>query len=286
MTGQIFKMIHKKCRNTVYPLTKIQRFIVPDDKISWNVDFPEYSPGVYNSPVLQGKVWADPDIADASFQPQWNKLDGKVNRESYIGHYQADEDNYPLNPIGRSGLRGRGVLGRWGPNHAADPIVTRWKSNNDDSAVVDEKSKHPVLQFVGIQRKDTGEWALPGGMVDPGERVSVTLCREFMEEALNSLEKGSVELKSMKKTITDFFNQGEEVYKGYVDDPRNTDNAWMETIAFNFHDSTGKIVGIIDLQAGDDAKNVKWMDINKELSLYASHKDFIEKVAKRHNACW
>lgn len=30
-----------------------------------------------------------------------------------------------------------------------------------------------------------------------------------------------------------------QVYKGYVDDPRNTDNAWMETVAVNFHDDTG-----------------------------------------------
>jgi len=30
-----------------------------------------------------------------------------------------------------------------------------------------------------------------------------------------------------------------QVYKGYVDDPRNTDNAWMETVAVNFHDESG-----------------------------------------------
>jgi hypothetical protein len=31
----------------------------------------------------------------------------------------------PLNPLGRTGMNGRGLLGRFGPNHAADPIVTR-----------------------------------------------------------------------------------------------------------------------------------------------------------------
>ena len=30
-----------------------------------------------------------------------------------------------------------------------------------------------------------------------------------------------------------------QVYAGYVDDPRNTDNAWMETVAKNFHDEAG-----------------------------------------------
>ena len=30
--------------------------------------------------------------------------------------------------MGRTGMTGRGLLGRFGPNHAADPIVTRYES--------------------------------------------------------------------------------------------------------------------------------------------------------------
>lgn len=67
--------------------------------------------------------------ADLNFKPQWNTLDGNVNRKSFIGSYIINNGK-PLNPVGRTGLEGRGILGRWGPNHAADPIVTRWKRNN------------------------------------------------------------------------------------------------------------------------------------------------------------
>ena len=35
-----------------------------------------------------------------------------------------------------------------------------------------------------------------------------------------------------------------------MDDPRNTDNSWMETVAVNFHDKTGKSVGQFKLHAG------------------------------------
>lgn len=28
---------------------------------------------------------------------------------------------------------------------------------------------------------------------------------------------------------------GLQVYKGYVDDPRNTDNAWIETVVVSIH---------------------------------------------------
>lgn len=40
--------------------------------------------------------------------------------------------------------------------------------------------------MLAIQRRDSGEWAIPGGMIDPGETVTNTLKREFIEEALNS----------------------------------------------------------------------------------------------------
>ena len=66
----------------------------------------------------------------------------------------------------------RGALGKWGPNHAADPIVTRY-----------DPARPQQIQMVAIKRGDTGEWAIPGGMVDPGESVSVTVKREFKEEA-------------------------------------------------------------------------------------------------------
>lgn len=43
-----------------------------------------------------------------------------------------------MNPVGRTGISGRGVLGRWGPNHAADPVVTRWKKQADGKMDTDK----------------------------------------------------------------------------------------------------------------------------------------------------
>lgn len=64
------------------------------------------------------------------FHPKWNSIDGKVDRTTFHGKYEI-HDNLPLNVAGRTGIVGRGLLGRWGVNHAADPIVTRWKRNID-----------------------------------------------------------------------------------------------------------------------------------------------------------
>lgn len=135
-----------------------------------------------------------------------------------------------------------------------------------------------VLEVVLIERQDTGEWAIPGGMVDPGEKVSATLKREFTEEALNS--------GASPDLLETFFSSGVEIYKGYVDDPRNTDNAWMETVAMNFHDETGDQVGQFNLEAGDDAAKVQWSEVNSNLKLYASHSEIIKTVVERLNAHW
>lgn len=115
-------------------------------------------------------------------------------------------------------------------------------------------------------------------MVDPGENVSATLKREFTEEALNSGVDTNI--------FEEFFSGGEEIYKGYVDDPRNTDNAWMETVAMNFHDETGDKVGKFKLEAGDDAAKVKWAQVSSETKLYASHSDIIKKVVELLGAHW
>ncbi|XP_040822513.1 ADP-ribose pyrophosphatase, mitochondrial isoform X2 [Ochotona curzoniae] len=246
---------HKKARTSPYPGSKVQRSKVPDDKVGWLVEWQDYNPVEYTAvSVLAGPEWADPQIR---------------------------------NPVGRTGLVGRGLLGRWGPNHAADPIITRWKKDSSGNKITHPVSGKRILQFVAIKRKDCGEWAIPGGMVDPGEKISAALKREFGEEALNSLQKSSAEKKKIEEQLHRLFSQDHLViYKGYVDDPRNTDNAWMETEAVNYHDETGEVMDNLTLEAGDDAGKVKWVDISDQLELYASHSQFIKLVAEKRNAHW
>ncbi|XP_052074855.1 ADP-ribose pyrophosphatase, mitochondrial-like isoform X2 [Mytilus californianus] len=278
---------HCKARCEVYPRTKdVKRFKVPDDKVPWKVPFPEYSPPSFTTEtVLSGPYYADPDICSGKGEiTKWNEIDGRVSRVSFEGKYEVVE-GLPLNPVGRTGLKHRGCLGRWGPNHAADPIVTRWKRTDDDQIVKGEDGK-PIMQFVSVQRRDNGEWAIPGGKVDAGEVVTDTVLREFGEEALSTKEISQEEKYKAVESMKQFFTKGIEVYEGYVDDPRNTDNAWMETTAYHFHDHDGTKVGQFNLHAGDDAMAVQWMDCNSAINLYASHKSFLQEAAKRIDASW
>ncbi|KAJ3601312.1 hypothetical protein NHX12_032283 [Muraenolepis orangiensis] len=248
---------HLKSRCQPYPGSQIKRFSVPDDKVDWSKVWTQYSPVHHtDASVTKKPTWADPDIG-SMFTPRFNSVDGAVDRTSFQGEYKVVQ---------------------------AKPL---WKVDAKGQKLSHPATKRPVLQFISIKRKDCGEWAIPGGMVDPGELVSLTLQREFSEEALNSIAATAGERAKTHERITKLFNSpGFQVYKGYVDDPRNTDNAWMETVAVNFHDETGNSVSELPLQAGDDAGQVAWADIDSSVSLYASHSHFLEMVAKERHAHW
>lgn len=130
MNATALKLLHTKCRGP-YPGASQTRSTVPDQQVSWQVAYPEYAPTSYTAPVVaSGPVWADKDFLtdkEAAGAVKWNAVDGKIDRRSFEGEYELNEHGVPKNPLGRTGMVGRGLLGRFGPNHAADPIVTRYE---------------------------------------------------------------------------------------------------------------------------------------------------------------
>ncbi|RWS20717.1 ADP-ribose pyrophosphatase-like protein, partial [Leptotrombidium deliense] len=273
-------LVHEVYMN--YAGKQILRFKVPPQLKCWTVDFPDYKPTQF-SLDFSGKEWADPNIGEAGFNPKWNAVDGEVNRQSHEGEYKV-VNGYPLNPSGRTGISGRGNRGKWGPNHAGDAVVTRWKRDHTNQIIHDKLTNLPILQFVSILRKDDNQWAIPGGHVDVGEHVAAAVKREFFEEALNSKYLSGNDIDSIEKSLNSFFENGVEIYRGVVDDPRNTDNAWMETVVYNFHDESGEVLRNINFIAGDDAIGVKWLDISSTLKLFANHLTFIEKTVRKLKA--
>ena len=120
---------HEQARSENNPHYRGKRIPVGDDKVPWSVTWEEYNPEAFTSQTVldngrdqpEGMKWADPPDPKLSYAPH---LERRLTFEN-DGVIVFDPDGYPLNPRGRTGLRGRGLLGAWGPNHAADPIVTR-----------------------------------------------------------------------------------------------------------------------------------------------------------------
>ena len=197
------------------PLYLGKRIVVSDKQVPWSFAWPDYNPSDFTAQVVidnsallsTGNKWADPaELQGSAVKPGFESLLAEVReRTTYVGGQRGEKlvtaidfvAGMPLNPRGRTGLRGRGLLGKWGPNHAADPIVTRYLGSQ--------------LQMVAIKRNDTGDWAIPGGMVDEGETVPLTLRREFTEEG-GHMEQS---LKFLFEQLTaELFKDGDPVYCG------------------------------------------------------------------------
>lgn len=273
---------HVKAR-TETPSGYPARFPVPAEGVSWQVQYPEYHPPVFVADAVKAERrekgdsgWADPDPYQMSTE----------ERESFVCSVRARMKGYgesivydhetglPLNPRGRSGIQGQGLLGRIGENTAADPMLFR----------VHEGS----LELLLIKRKSlsgNGQWALPGGMVEPGDTVSRTLLKECVEETLATNESLSPQEKEAAieklRQLLDFDTKGTAVYSGYVDDPRNTDNAWIVTNAYMRLLDSNELEAIRtnfgEFHAGDDAAQVAWKTVDQSLldTLYASHAELI-----------
>jgi hypothetical protein len=61
--------------------------------------------------------------------------------------------------MGRTGVRGRGALIRWGPNKSIMAIITRWKKHRGQFVVVDRQR---ILEAMIFKDKLTNDWKLPG----------------------------------------------------------------------------------------------------------------------------
>ncbi|XP_036301235.1 transient receptor potential cation channel subfamily M member 2 isoform X2 [Pipistrellus kuhlii] len=258
---------HINARHLLYPNSPIVRFPVPNEKVPWETEFLIYDPPFYSA-ERKDKDLVDPvgNALDPLAGITYNALDGPTDRRSFHGSY-AVQDGFPLNPMGRTGLRGRGALCCFGPNHTLQPVVTRWRRNQDGA--ICRRSIKKVLEVLVVKHVLAEHWALPGGSREPGETLPQKLKQVLQREFWPSFES--------------LLLQGTEVYKGYVDDPRNTDNAWIETVAVSVHFPDQSDVELkrlnSHLYAGDPGMSVRWQVVDKRISLYANHKAILQKVA-------
>jgi ADP-ribose pyrophosphatase len=239
-----------------------ERVTVPDGLRSWDRKFTDYQPPFYESPRLAANDrtripggWADPACVTRDELMLWSKTGYMHSYEGPIRH--DPETGYPLNPLGRLGIAGRGLLGKWGPNHASDAMLTRVGPTSG------------LLEVLLIQRK-SGEWALPGGMVDSGETPRDAAYRELQEETGLSMDGTRPRL----------------VYQGICDGPRLTDNAWIESSVYHFHLAADSPVSTATPRASDDAHDAKWSVVTPELlySLYANHREHVGMALSQFRA--
>ncbi len=192
--------------------------------------------------------WAHPNLDDPNLSvAERNRLREEIRAD--IKRFSRSTKFVNGMPRNRkeTGLRGRGLLGRYGPNPAEDPVILRHNEKGE-------------LEVLTIERGDgVAGRALPGAMIQWGEetKTGVTASRALYDKTGIRLD----------------LTGGMVVYEGAVDDWRDTNDAWVESRAvaklLSWEESK-----YLKPEAGANAKenSAKWVRVDDPNNkFYARH---------------
>jgi ADP-ribose pyrophosphatase len=171
------------------------------DLAPWSIPCPDYNPPYHVEDHVLGNDrtrviggWADPeDVALAGLS-------------DHCPAARCDADGRPLHPFGRTGIAGRGALGRWGPNLSVVALVTRQRPGEGSNEVL-------------LGGRGAGDPLLPPqGFVRPGEDPEVAWARILVSQTGWQPGEPTVLLS-----------------EGYGYDARRTDHAWVRMHARHLH---------------------------------------------------
>jgi ADP-ribose pyrophosphatase len=228
-------------------MREVKRAPVATNQVSWEAAAPDYNPLFIDIPRGHSRARKPDDYPDPA-DPRTIDSFTTISGEPVV----RDTDGRPRNPAGRTGIAGRGILNKWAENPAADLIVTR------------ENPETGEIEAVAIQRKDTGEWGIPGGKVGEGESPAAAALREFYEEAGGRGDTAAVVADPWGLDMS----RARVIYAGYIDDSRNTDNAWMASTVYHRHLTPAEAERFV-LQASSDARAARWVPVHARF--FASH---------------
>lgn len=275
--------LHNISRQSPYPGTKIQRFPVPDKFVPWEVMWLDYDPVAYTRPRSQFpgplQVYVDEDILMLSTNENVQSLPSlswnctsmspagiSIDRRSWIDNtdgstviYILESEGVPRNPAGRTGLKGKGALPRWGPNHYVLFVISRYQK----SRISLSQARGLEVALMRIFRTD--QFVLPGDFV-PGEQKYdgvMRVCFKIPEGATITTPEKVKEFFAGCLADPSDPNQVEcsIARRGYMDDPMNTDNCWREVELWKIHYSGEETLGE-KFQA-----NVVWRLVTDDLFL-------------------
>ena len=210
------------------PASYPPRFRVLIDAAPWDTECPDYTPPYHVDPSVLASDrsrtpggWADPEESETT---------GKPRDQDTAGH--RDASGRALNSRGRTGIAGRGLLGRWGPNVMVSGIVTRAGGTTGGLEIL-----------LGRNTKNE-ELSLPKGFVTPDETPEAAVAR-ILENEIGWRPDP---------------DRGEVIFEGYSYDARQTDHAWVEMQARLFHQDDSCTP--LQLRAGENFDDVEWRSLN------------------------
>ena len=174
----------------------------------------------------------------------------------------------PLNPKGRTGLRGRAGFLHWGPNFTSDAVITREVKVGLKTITQVLLVRRPDLDVATSAASTLPPWGLPGGDIRCEDKAAPAARREFVEFGASAIsERKPAEQASAREafvaTAETVWSRGHTLYAGYIDHARNTDNAWIEWSAVAFHSDLAESSVLATGRIADGATPYrKWAELD------------------------
>ena len=279
----------------------IRPLFVPSPKMLWEKEWADYDPPAYTSPYILflGATDRGRGVDATNTAPGWIHQHPYADSSCPLapslfnasGRPDFGPDGIPRHPIGRTGMLGRGNLGRWGANPQEHYIITRWR--NDALHTRMTRYGAPLLEVL-LCKKESGEWGLPGGFLNLDDEheseYSVLMTTfgihedqlvgsEYLKELNMFLNSPAHPLKS-PRTHDD---AGRPLF-----DPRDTDNAWVEHYHRHIHlrDHERRRFKITDSPGNESVKVITWATVHGLLHLPPASMHELQRIVTEHGAFW
>ncbi|KAL3311524.1 Transient receptor putative cation channel subfamily M member 2 [Cichlidogyrus casuarinus] len=213
--------------------------------------------------------------------------------------YPSDdpESGWPRNPGGRTGHAGCGHLALWGPNPTLMLTFTRFKRNKDSQTICMAGGK-PVIEALFMHSRDGQYYQFPWFFLKHNRNCDGNTCQPILLASvlhlLTQLANQSSMLTAAEKEakLVTACTRGAKMktlYKGYLDDAINCDNAWLEVAVINcqFNENKPLIFGILEKIFCSDYFAVEWVELNSQFLIdraRESHKEVSVKLLDMLNS--
>jgi ADP-ribose pyrophosphatase len=223
------------------------RYRISIDMASWNVPVEAYKPPYFVSEevLANDRLKLEEGFADP---------EGKWEHEDFITWgkpYQRDDQGKPLNPIGRTGIQGRGNLGLWGSNPMIILLPIRYAPETKQLEILISSQPHAEdIICVHLRRGETEEVAF---------------------------QRATEKIGEISKYRTT------KIHEGYLYDPRQTDHAWVDAQVILIYWSDEE-----DAE-GVESEDRIWKDLDHTLinSLHSSHGIVVRKALQHiYDEAW
>ncbi|KRX34867.1 ADP-ribose pyrophosphatase, mitochondrial [Trichinella murrelli] len=231
-----FSSAQPLCQSLRYHNTGMLR-VTPANAKFFEGSFVAYKPPDFSASYPKEKSFDD-------FDP--SHKDGSIDRRPMDNKKYAVKDGRPLNPGGFTGLQGRGVHPRWGPNFMAIFVITR--REGDKLEVLSTSSSLKPVSF-------------PHFYVDNYDLA--TLSSQLEKIILHSNSQNSHSGEEIKKIVKEAMHHSTLLKQGFTPDASNTDNSWLETVIVQINDQSRKHVGLLDLKPTESLDKVGWKLLDK-----------------------